>query len=251
MGKGYNEANQARYRFIDSNAFRQRAAQIQHGDLEELTRDFLAKGKEIERLPDGPKPYESKPKVKPSKPGNNYEQQQGSDTAEESRHDFEHKVSEIESDLRDASLGIREDPELTICEQCEKRICDATGVPCHEVEEILRLDYVKQSELTQSETLPSDMPKTKVQGLPTRPQWQLARDAEVTKKDMEKVLSTIFNGTKPSPLERRIVTLKVLRCSNDLIADLLEKTPENVRKTLSLARQKGRNSIDSHCMTWG
>jgi len=247
MGKGYNEANQARYRVIDRNAFRQRAAQIQHGDLEELTREFLAKGKEIERLPDGPKPYESKPKVKPSKPANNDEQQKGSDTAEESRHEFEHKVSEIESDLRDASLGIRDDASLTICERCEKRICDITGVPCHEVEEILRLDYVKQSELTQSEILPSDMPK--VEGILTRPQWQLAQDAEVTKKDMEKVLSAIFNGTKPSPLERRIVTLKVLRCSNDLIADLLEKTTENVRKTLSVARQKGRNGIGSHCMT--
>jgi len=249
MGKGYNESNQARYRFIDRNSFRRCAAQIQHGDLEELTREFLAKGKEIERLPDGPKPYESKPKVKPSKRGNNDQQQKRSDTVEESRHDFEHKVSEIESDLRDASLGIREDPELTICEQCEKKICDATGVPCHAVEEILRLDYVKQSELTQSEILPSDMPK--VEGILTRPQWQLAQDAEVTKKDMEKVLSTIFNGTKPNPLERRIVTLKVLRCSNDLIADLLEKNAENVRKTLSVARQKGRNSIASHCMTRG
>jgi len=251
MGKGYNEANQARYRVIDRNAFRQRAAQIQHGDLEELTREFLAKGKEIERLPDGPKPYESKPKVKPSKPANNDEQQKGSDTAEESRHEFEHKVSEIESDLRDASLGIRDDASLTICERCEKRICDITGVPCHEVEEILRLDYVKQSELTQSETLPSYMPKTKVEGLLTQPQWRRARDAEVTKEDMGEVLSTIFNGTKPSPLERRIVTLKVLRCSNDLIADLLEKNAENVRKTLSVARQKGRNSIASHCMTRG
>jgi DNA-directed RNA polymerase specialized sigma24 family protein len=93
------------------------------------------------------------------------------------------------------------------------------------------------------------MPKTKVEGLLTRSQWDRARDAEVTKEDMEEVLSTIFNGTKPSPLERRMVTLKVLRCSNDLIADLLEKTTENVRKTLSVARQKGRNGIGSHCMT--